>query len=198
MLQCLGAGVVSHRAGSAVFLAGSPVRSVGIVCEGAVRIVRDDFWGNRTILAQLAAGELFGETFACAGVPEIPVGVYAAEDSRILMIDYRRILGTCSRSCPFHGKLVENMLAILAEKNLLLNQKNEILSARSTRDKLMGYLSFQARKNGASRFSIPFSRQELADYLCVERSAMSAELGRMRREGLLDFRKNHFHVLYDK
>lgn len=197
MLGCLNASLKQYAKGNTIFFAGDPAVRVGVVLTGEAQVVRDDLFGNRTILANLAAGDLFGETFACAGVQVLPVGVLATSPCSVLLLDYRKIIRTCSSDCAFHSRLVENMMRILAQKNLLLSQKIEVLSARTTREKLLAYLSSQASRAGSSSFTIPFSRQALADYLCVDRSAMSAELGRMRDDGLLSFHKNRFELPVD-
>lgn len=194
-LHCLGARVGCYDGGGFVFRAGDPVSRVGIVCRGEVQVIREDVFGNRTILTNLRAGEMFGEVFACAKITRLPVGVVATQESEIALIDYRRIVTSCPSSCAFHTRLIENMLGILAEKNLMLNRRIEIFSARSTRGKLLAYLSIQAREQGTAKFTIPYNRQELADFLAVERSAMSAELGRMRDDGLIRFHRSEFELL---
>ncbi|MGI6152914.1 MAG: Crp/Fnr family transcriptional regulator [Christensenellaceae bacterium] len=195
LLDCLGGTVRAYAKDEAVFIAGDPAERVGIVLEGSVWVIRDDVFGNRSVLTGIGAGEMFGETFACAEVKTLPVGVVAADKCKVLFIDYRKIIHTCSSSCVFHSQLIENMLRILAQKNLGLNQKMEALSARTTREKLLVYLRAQADRANAPEFEIPFSRQQLADYLSVDRSAMSAELGRMQKEGILRFQKNRFRLL---
>ena len=194
MLRCLDVRTARYPKDSAIFLTGNPPRWVGMVLKGTVQVVRDDIFGNRSILAKLLPGDLFGEAFACAESNALPVSVLAVTDCDVLLMDYRRIITTCSSSCVFHSRLIENMMRILAQKNLNLNQKIEILSTRSTREKVMAYLSIQAAGQGSSRFDIPFNRQELADYLSVERSALSRELGAMEREGLISFSKNSFQL----
>lgn len=195
LLACLSAQEKKYARGEAVFLAGGRASSVGIVCSGGVQVIKEDFLGNRTILVELGGGELFGEAFSCAKIERLPVSVFAVADSVILFINYRKIITTCPNSCAFHARLIENMLGILAQKNMLLNQRIEILSKRTTRDKLISYLSAQMQAAGNRRFRIPFSRQELADFLCVDRSAMSAALGRMRDEGLLRAERSEFELL---
>ncbi len=197
LLPCLGARERSYEKGEMIFQAEAPSTYVGIVLSGAVDVVQEDFWGNRGILARLTPGDLFGEAFSCAQVEKLPVGVTAAEDVAILLVDYRRIATTCTSACGFHARLIHNMLRILAEKNIALTQKIEHVTRRTTREKLLSYLSAQARRARSSAFTIPFDRQALAEYLAVDRSAMSAELGRMRREGLLSVEKNRF-TLHEK
>ena len=195
MLSCLGARRRRAAKGEVVFLEGSPAESVGVVLEGAVQVVRDDFYGNRTIQAVLERGELFGETFACAGMARMPVTVEAVRDSEVLLIRLRRITQTCSNACEFHNRMVMNLLRAIAEKNLRLNQKLEITARRTTREKLLTYLEMQAKAHGSAVFMIPFDRQALADYLEVDRSGLSAEIGKLRREGVLESVKNKFTLL---
>lgn len=192
MLQCLGARSVSYEKGRTVFLEGDPALWVGVVLTGEVQILREDLDGNRSILAAAGPGQLFGEVFACAQLDRLPVTVIASADSRILQLACRRIIETCSQSCIFHSQLIHNLLKIVARKNLMLNQKIDFISRRTTREKLMAYLTAQAKAADSRIFSIPYNRQELADYLGVERSAMSAELGKLKKEGTIDFHRNHF------
>lgn len=197
LLNCLSATLSTFEKGSFVFSAGQTAEHVGIVCSGGVHVFTEDFMGNRTILAALSDGELFGEAFACAGIERLPVSVMAVANSQIMLINYRRTLSTCSPVCSFHAKLIGNMLGIVAAKNVALSQKVEIISKRTTREKLTAYLSTQALRSGSRTFTIPFNRQALADFLCVERSAMSAELSKMQRDGLLRTDKNQFELLED-
>jgi CRP-like cAMP-binding protein len=195
MLDCLSASVHDYVKHAAIFFAGLPAERVGIILAGAAQVVRYDIFGNRTILTTLEQGGMFGETFACAGVETLPVSVLATEACKALLVDYRKIIVTCPSSCVFHNKMIENMMQILARKNLTLNQKIEAVSARTTREKLIVYLTAQAGRAGSRAFGIPLNRQELADYLSVDRSAMSAELSRMRDDGILEFHKNRFEIL---
>ena len=195
MLQCMQARIIDVPKGGAVFRADGPAEYVGILLCGGVRVFRDDFDGNRAIQATIQPGELFGETFACAGVGRLPVSVEADQSSRVLLIRLKRIIETCPSACGFHNRVVLNLLKVLAAKNLLLNRKLEIISRRTTREKLMAYLSFQARAAGSNHFAIPFDRQGLADYLGVDRSALSAEIGKLRREGVLESDRSVFTLL---
>ena len=198
MLECLQAVEKTYRKNDIIFMAGEPALYVGIVYSGSVQVIKDDVMGNRLILSGLATGDIFGETFACAGVDILPVSVIAKEESTVLLLDYRKVIDKCRSSCNFHNKMIENMMRIVAEKNLFLNRKLDIVSARSTREKIMKYLLYQAGEKGSLTFDIPLNRQELADYLSVDRSAMSSELGRMRDEGILNFDKSRFELLQSK
>ena len=192
MLSCLGATVMTVPKGGAVFSEGEPAKYVGIVLEGAVQIVQDDYYGNRSIVSQALPGELIGESFACAGVTMLPVSILATEDSKILCIDCCRITRSCSNACQFHNQLILNLLQVVAAKNLSFHKKLEITAKRTTREKLMAYLLWQAKLQNSEDFTIPFDRQELADYLGVERSAMSAELSKLRKDGIINFDRSHF------
>lgn len=196
LLLCLSAEKRTYEKGSFVFWEGQAARHVGIVASGAVHVLREDYRGNRTLLSSIGPGELFGEAFACAGTQSLPVSVMAATQTEVLLVDCRKIMCTCPSTCVFHQRVIENLLSILAQKSVAQNERLGILSQRTTREKVLAYLAEQAQKAGSSRFTIPFSRQELADYLCVERSAMSAELSRMRHDGLIEVNKREFCLLF--
>jgi CRP-like cAMP-binding protein len=199
MLPCLSPRKKKYEKDAFIFTEGDEVTSVGIVLSGAVHILREDLWGDRTILMRLGPGKLFAEAFACAGgsgggAPKLEVSVEAAEKTEALFISFEKIIGVCKSACSFHNALVGNLISALARRNIMLMHKMEHITKKTTREKLLSYLSARARQNKSNEFEIPFNRQELADYLSVERSAMSAELSRMRREGLIDYRKNWFRV----
>ena len=175
-------------------MAGGRADQVGMVLSGSVLVFSDDFWGNRTIMAHVERGGLFGEAFSFARVEALPVSVTAAEKTEVLFINCERMITVCPSACEFHNRLVRNMLKILAEKNMALTQKIGHMGKRSTREKILSYLSEQAALHGSAAFSIPFDRQQLADYLCVERSAMSAVLSKLREEGVLEVERNRFRL----
>jgi CRP-like cAMP-binding protein len=197
LLGCLLAKNSSFERNSFIFLAGEDVSSVGIVLSGGVHILQEDFWGKRTILARIEPGELFGEAFYCAGIEKLPVSALAAERSEILTVNIIRALSPCSPSCGFHLRLITNLVRVLAMKNVMLTRKIGHITRMTIREKLMSYLSSRASQENSASFGIPFSRQELADYLSVDRSAMSSELGRMRDEGILRLKGRRFELLGD-
>jgi CRP-like cAMP-binding protein len=192
LLMCLSATTKHYSKDDYIFRVGDFVTAVGIILFGSAHIIQEDFWGNRTILSHVSPSELFAESFSCAEIDKLPVSVVATVDTEIILIDYKRIMKTCSSACTFHAGLIQNMMQILARKNVLLTQKMEHMTQHTTREKLLSYLSAQAMKAGSNAFIIPFNRQELADYLSVDRSAMSNELSKMRDEGILKCRKNCF------
>lgn len=195
MLGCLSATVRNFKKGEYIIRSGDSVSSVGLIVSGGVHIQREDFWGNRTILSEIPESGLFGESYACTPGRPAPINAVAAQNSTVMFLDVRRIITTCPSACAFHARLIQNLIAVLALKNIMLTGKIEHISQRSTREKLLSYLSEQAQAAGSPSFDIPFNRQQLADYLCVDRSAMSNALGQLRDEGILAFNKAHFELL---
>lgn len=195
MLGCLNAKERSYKKGDAVFAEGDKAKYLGIVLEGSVQLVRVDYYGNRSILANIEPPQLFGEAFACAGLKSLPVDAVAATDTRIMLLDAQRIARPCGNACPCHGQTILNLLHIVAKKNLVLHQKIEITSKRSTREKLMTYLLLQAKNAKSHTFTVPYDRQELADYLEVDRSGLSAEISKLRNEKVLECRRSTFTLL---
>ena len=193
MLECMQAKTVRYERGEIILLAGSPVDSIGLVVSGCVHVLREDDDGKSHLIAELHISDLFAEAFVCAGVTASPVTVLAAENCEVLYLNYRKMLTTCGNTCGFHKQVIENMLALVAQKNLQLHQKIEILSKRTTRERVLLFLHFSSQ--GQKRFTIPFDREALAAYLCVDRSALSAELSRMAKEGLIGYSKNQFELL---
>ena len=192
MLSCLGARIGTFPKGSRLLRAGDTVEEVGLVLAGSALVVQEDIWGNRSILSKIGPGQTFAEVFACAPGSVLNVSVEAESAMTVMFLHIRRVLNVCPSACSDHSRIIRNLLGELAEKNLRLNEKLTHMGQRTTRAKLMSYFSAEARRRGSYEFDIPFSRQQLADYLGVERSGLSLELGKMRDEGLLDFHKSHF------
>lgn len=195
MMGCLGAMLKNLEKGEFVFREGDSTTSIGIVLIGGVDLIREDFYGNRSIVASVGSRQLFGESYAFAEAAALPVSVVAKEDSVLLLLDSRRITACCSNACAFHNRVIFNLLRLVATKNLLLHQKIDVTSKRSTREKLMTYLLMLAKQQGSNSITIPYDRQALADYLDVDRSGLSTEIGKLRREGVLESEKNRFHLL---
>ena len=195
ILKCLNAKKQSFKSNEVVLMIDDIITSVGIILSGTVQILKEDISGIRVIVDELNEADLFGETFACAGIEKSPVTVQAVTPCEILFIDYKRIAITCSSACKFHSKLIQNMLMLITHKNIMLSNKLDIISKKSTREKLLAYFAIQISKSGSNKFSIPFSRDDLADYLCVNRSAMSRELCKMRDENIIIFNRSDFEIL---
>lgn len=195
MLTCLGAKVIEFDKKYTIIAEQSKATYLGIVLSGSADVVQIDYYGNRSILAKVLPSEIFAEAFACAGVQAIPISVIANEPSVVCLIDCSHILHTCANNCGFHRQLIFNLMKILAEKNLEFYRRIEITSKRTTREKLLTYLGLEARRLNLNSFDIPFNRQDLADFLEVDRSGLSAEISKLREEGILKSRKNHFELL---
>ncbi len=195
LLGCLSAKILPVAKSDPVFLEGDPAGFVGLVLEGSIQIVWEDYYGNRSILSQAQTGDLFAEAFSCANVQTLPVSGYASKNSTIMLLDFRKMMTVCSNACRFHNRLIKNLLQVVAQRNLELGQKIRFMSQKTTREKLIAYLLDQAKKADSVEFTIPFDRQALADFLGVERSAMSAELGKLRKTGFLETNGSYFRLL---
>lgn len=195
MLSCLDARLKTYRKGEYVIRQGENLGAIMILVEGDLHIQNDDYWGNRSILGQIAVGEMFGEAYVASENSCLLNDVVAVEDSAVIFFDIKRIITTCSSACRFHTLVVQNMFFAISKKNRKLVQKLIHMSKRSTREKLISYLSEESKKQKSGKLIIPFNRQQLADFLSVDRSAMSNELCKMRDEGLLEFSKNRFKLL---
>ena len=195
MLGCLQAKLCTYKKGEYVFRQGEHLDNITVLTEGKLLIQKDDFWGNRSIVNVIRVGEMFGEAYIAPESGAILNDVVADEDSTVIFFDVRRIITVCPSACRFHSIVVQNLFFAISEKNRKLVQKLGHISKRSTRAKLISYLSEEAKRQNTNTFTIPFNRQQLADFLSVDRSAMSSELCRMRDEGLLTFHKNQFTLL---
>lgn len=195
MLQCLGSWFQTLHKGEFPILAKDEVPYVGIILKGRIHMIHEDAWGDTAILSDLGPGHLFGETFACGAMRRSSVTFQAIRKTRILALPFHKVLHTCQNSCPFHYRLIENMLYMAADKNAQLMEKLEIVSKKTLRRKILTYLSFQAEHQDSRTFELPMSRTQLADYLCADRTAVSRELARMKQEGRIDFDKNTFTLL---
>lgn len=195
VLDCLNARVCSYEKNRVILAEGSIAKYFGIVLSGAVEIIKLDYFGNKSIISTVEPSQLFGESFACAELKSVPNNAVAAKDTKVMFIDCKRLTKSCGNACEFHSRIIFNLLKIVARKNLMFNQKIEITSKRTTREKLMTYLSFQAKKSQSNSFYIPYDRQSLADFLEVERSGLSAEISKLKNEGVIENRKNYFKIL---
>jgi len=192
MLSCLNAETKRFQRGDVICRAGDVVRSIALVLSGSVSIENDDIWGNKSILEYVRAGQVFAETYACVPGEPMMVSAVAAEACEVLFLDTSHVLHVCAHACGFHNKLIRNLLAIASQKNLNLSRRIFHTSSKSIRGRLLSYLSHQSVLNGSRDFEIPFNRQQLADYLSVDRSALSNELSKMQRDGLLRVERSHF------
>ncbi len=192
MLSCLDTKKEDFPKEAFVLRAGDTADSIGFVLSGTVLVIQEDIWGNRNILSKAGPGQTFAAAYACAPGSILNVSVIAETPVTVMFLNVKRILDVCPSACSYHSRVIRNLLSELAGKNLRFSEKFTHMGQRTTRSKIMSYLSAEAQRLGKYEFDIPFSRQQLADYLGVERSGLSLELGKMRKDGLLDFHKSHF------
>ncbi len=195
MLGCLGARILDMKKGQPVLCEGDETNSIGVILSGSVHIIREDYYGDRSVLSHIGPAQIFGEAYAFSDAQSLPVSVVPDQDGKVLMLDSRRIATCCSNACHFHNQMIYNLLRLVANKSLMLHQKIEITSQRTTRQKLMTYLTYQAKLKNSNSFTIPFDRQALADYLEVDRSGLSAQISQLRKEGILESEKNSFRLI---
>ena len=195
MLTCLSYRVVEYHKGETIALEAEDIKYIGIILDGAVDMIKEDLWGNKTMLVRMRKDELFGETFACGQDSLSVVTFVVAENASILFLPFDRVMHTCTMTCVFHHRLIENMVHVIAGKNRNLMRKVEVVSKKNLREKILAYLSLQAQLHQSRYFEIPLGRVELADYLCADRSALTRELANMKAAGLIDYDKNMFRIL---
>ena len=195
MLGCIGYHIGTFKKGDIVAFEGDNLKHIGIIISGAVDMVKEDLWGNKTMLVRMRKDELFGETFACGSDNMSVVTFLVSEDAKVLFLPFDRVMHSCTMACQFHHRLIWNMVKIIADKNRDLMRKVDVVSKRTIREKLLAYLSIQAQVQSSRYFEIPLGRIELAEYLCVDRSALTRELAKMKEDGLIDYDKNCFRIL---
>lgn len=190
LLDCLNAEKKSYKKGEIILSEGTITENIGIVLSGMAMISCCDIWGNNSILGNAAPGSVFAEVYACIPGQPLLVTVSAAEDTSVLFMNVGRILTACTNACPFHARLVRNLLNVCAHKSLQLSQRIQHTGSKSVRGRLMSYFSDCARHAGSNSFLIPYNRQQLADYLNVDRSTMCNELSKMQKDGIIEYERN--------
>lgn len=195
MLGCIGYHIGTFRKGDIVAFEEENMKHIGIVLSGAVDMIKEDLWGNKTMLVRARKNDVFGETFACGSDNLSVVTFLVSEDAKLLFLPFNRVMHSCTMACQFHHRLIENMVRVIADKNRDLMRKVEVVSKRTIREKLLAYLSIQAQIQDSRYFEIPLGRVELAEYLCVDRSALTRELAKMKEDGLIDYDRNCFRML---
>ncbi len=198
MLTCLDAKTATYRKGEYLVRQGEYLDNITVLLNGSCHLQRDDYWGNRSIVSVIGVGDMFGEAYAARGSCAALNDVVAAEDSTVIHLSIKKMLNSCSNTCKHHALVIQNLFFAISDKNRQLVQKLGHISRRTTREKLLSYLSDEAKRQKSGTFTIPFNRQQLADFLSVDRSAMSNELCKMRDEGLLSFDKNNFTLNTNK
>lgn len=197
ILHCVQASTVNRPRGAYILRAGDTTEVMGLVLSGSVLILQEDLWGHRNILSKCTAGDFFGEPYAATSGAVLNVNAVAEDDCELLFLNVKRLLMSCPTACGHHQKLIRNLVSVLANRLLVFNDKITHVSKRSTREKLLSYLSTESVRQASLSFDIPFDRQQLADYLCVDRAAMSVELSKLQKEGILKTKRRHFELIID-
>ena len=195
MLRCLGAWEKSYRKGEIILAEGQETEAVGVLLSGRAVIEHSDLWGANSVLGNVSPGAVFAETYACIPGETTLIRVTAAEDSTVLFLNVGKMLTTCSNACVFHAKLIRNLLTVCASKSLQLSERILHTTSKSIRGRLLSYFSDCAKREGSYSFIVPFNRQQMADYLGVDRSTMCNELSKMQREGLIRYERSSFTIL---
>lgn len=195
LLSCAGAFSQTYSRGDFLLLEGDAAHAIGVVLAGCVQVVKEDVFGNRAIINELPQGGIFGESFVCGGSYMLSVSVQATQDSQVLFLDFDHVMNSCSKACTFHTLMVKNMVRLIAQKNINLMEKLEVVTKRTLRERVLAYLSQLSQEQGADWLDSPLGRVDLADYLGVDRSALTRELNNMRKDGLIDFDKNRYKLL---
>lgn len=190
LLHCLHAIERTYKKGEVILAEGGITENIGIVLSGMAMISCGDVWGNNSILGNVAPGSVFAEVYACIPGQPLLVNVSAAEDTTVLFMNVQRVLSTCTSACPFHARLAQNLLTVCAHKSLQLSQRMLHTRSKSIRGRLLSYFSDCAKQAGSPTFLIPYNRQQLADYLNVDRSALCNELSKMQKEGWITYKRN--------
>ena len=195
MLGCIGYHVKAYQKGEIIAFEEENIDHVGVVLSGSVDMLKEDVWGNRTMLVRSYPQDIFGETFACGEDSLSTVTFAAAENCRVLFLSFCRVMHTCTHACQFHQRLIENMVRLIARKNRELMRKVEVVVKKTLREKILAYLSIQSQAQGSRKFEIPLGRVEWAEYLNADRSALTRELAKMKEEGIIGYQKNTFEIL---
>ena len=195
ILHCVNAVTVFKERDSYIFRAGDSTEVMGLVVSGCVLVIQEDLWGHRNILSKCHTGDFFGEPYAASPGAVLNISVVADEDCEIIFLHVQRLLISCPTACEHHQKLIRNLVSVLANKILILNDKITHVGKRTTRDKLLSYLSAVSIRQASLSFDIPFDRQQLADYLCIDRAAMSTEISKLQKEGFIKTNRNYFELI---
>ena len=193
LLKCIGIKTKVFRKNAFILKAGSKIDYLAVILGGNAVMSKTDSFGKQTVIEKLKMNDIFGHNIVCCGLDKSPVDVVAENECEVLFLPFEKVVTPCAKLCPYHLQLIKNVMKMISKRNSLLNDKIDIIGQKTTRDKIMALL--ETYHNGQKVFSIPYTREEMAKFLCVDRSAMSRELCRMRDEGILKFSKNHFEIL---
>ncbi len=195
LCECMGISELRLRNKQTFIVESDPCDRIGIVVTGAVRLTRQRIDGGRNVLETIPENGVFGSTYVFRDVPTMGISASAVGETTVLLIEIAKLSHPCHKVCYAHMQFIRNLLAVMSQTTFALKQKLRILSQRTIRARLMLFLNIRAKRAKSVEFDIPFDRQALADYLCVDRSALSAELSKLRKERKVEFVKNHFKLL---
>ena len=195
LLGCVGYRIEQYKKGELIFVEGDYLENIGVIISGSVDMIKEDAWGTKTIVIRMSSPTLFGETFICGNDSITSVSFEAVEDTTVMFIPVHRAMHSCTNACAVHQQLIENIIKLIADKNLMLMRKMEVISKRTLREKIMAYLAQQAQQQGTKYFEIPLRRVELAEYLCADRSALTRELTNMKNAHIIDYDRNVFRLM---
>lgn len=193
LLKCIGIKTKVFRKNAFILKAGSKIDYLAVILGGNAVMSKTDSFGKQTVIEKLKMNDIFGHNIVCCGLEKSPVDIVAENECEVLFLPFEKVVTPCEKLCPYHLQLIKNVMKMISKRNSLLNDKIDIIGQKTTRDKILALL--ETYRNGQRVFTIPYSREEMAKFLCVDRSAMSRELCRMRDEGILKFSKNHFEIL---
>lgn len=193
LLKCIGIKTKVHRKNSYIVKAGSKIDFLGVILSGEAKISKTDSLNKETIIEKIKINDIFGHNIVCCGETKSPVDIIATTECDVLFLPFEKVVTPCEKLCPYHLQLIKNVMKMISKRNALLSDKIDILGQKTTREKILSLL--ETHRNGQKAFSIPYSREEMAKFLCVDRSAMSRELCKMRDDGIIKFNKNHFEFL---
>ncbi len=195
LLECFNARVRKYEKEEMIIRQGDMITNIYLILDGEVNIEKDSYWGRRIIISHLTRNDNLALSFVGSKNVESSIDAITTKDTLVLILSYEKCTSMCQNACTRHKVLINNLFQILSKENIELIQKIENVSQKTIRDKLLTYLSNEAQKQHSNSFDIHFNRQDLADYLNVDRSAMSFELSKLQKEGLLEYNKNHFVLL---
>ncbi|MBQ8886909.1 MAG: Crp/Fnr family transcriptional regulator [Candidatus Gastranaerophilales bacterium] len=193
LLKCIGIKTKVFKTDAIIVRQAGKIDFLGVILSGNATISKTDSMGNKTIVEELKMNDIFGHNIVCCGLDKSPVDIIANRECEVLFLPFEKVVTPCEKLCPYHLQLIKNVMKMISKRNSLLNDKIDIIGQKTTRDKILALL--ETHRNGEKVFSIPYSREEMAKFLHVDRSAMSRELCKMRDEGILRFHKNHFEIL---
>ncbi len=193
LLKCIGIKTKTFKKNTTILHIGDKINYLGVMLEGSAVISKPDIDSNEVILEKLKTNDIFGHNIVCCDINKSPVRIYTLTGCEILFLPYEKIVTPCEKLCPYHLRMIKNIMKMISKRNILLSDKIDIIGQKTIREKILTFLESYKSSQGA--FYVPYSREEMARFLCTDRSALSRELSRMQSEGIIKFKKNCFELL---